>query len=87
MPLYRVRKSFNPGTVTPSGAAVPNIDSLRDDGTYNLTDESGGGTFPDGVVFPVSVVVSAGGDTQTLTDATPTVFVRNFGLTWWGDWA
>jgi len=67
-------------------AALVNIDNLRADGAYDFTSADGGGVFPDGAVFPASLVVSDSGDTQTLTDDTPTVSVRSFGLDWWGEW-
>ena len=87
MPLLKARRNILPLASTAPVSAKVNVDSLRVDGAYDFDDASGGGTFPATAVFPVSVVVSAGGDTQTLTDDNATVFVRNFGLEWWGLWA
>ena len=86
MPLIKVRNNVIVRSDT-GGVERINIDGLRVDGGPTVfADEKGGGTFPATAVFPVSVIVSGGGDIQTLTDDGATVFVRNYGLTGWGAW-
>ena len=80
MPLLKTKNNVI-GFSALGGVEKVNVDSLRTDGSYPITDASGGGVFPDGATFPLTVVVSAGGDTQTISGST-----RNFGLEWWEAW-
>lgn len=63
-----------------------NIDGIREDGTYVVSNETGGGVYPSGWVAPGSIVVSDSGDSQALTDAGSTEFTRVYGLEGWTAW-
>lgn len=80
MPLIKIKNNVIAIQSTDASEVI-NIDGIRTDGTYSITDTSGGGVYPDGVSLPSSLVVTATGDTQTLDGSS-----RNYGLTGWGDW-